>query len=159
MQTFLPFEDFEASVRCLDWRRCGKQRAEGKQILIALSVKNRWSSHRATRMWRGYEDALKHYVNVTIAEWIRRGRNNNMPFYEVPDSFDMPPWLGDEDFHATHRARLLYKAPEHYSQFGWTEDPIEAGYLWPEVLETGEIAWTDMRVITEHPRRGRSLVR
>lgn len=36
MQTFLPYPDFELSVRALDNRRLGKQRVEAKQILLTL---------------------------------------------------------------------------------------------------------------------------
>ena len=33
MQTFLPYPDFKQSAACLDYRRLGKQRVEGVQIL------------------------------------------------------------------------------------------------------------------------------
>jgi hypothetical protein len=39
----------------------------------------------------------------------------------------------------SHRAALLYKLPEHYSQFGWTEDP-KVAYLWPEKQEVCGLA-------------------
>lgn len=41
-----------------------------------------------------------------------------------------PRWLGDARFHASHRAALLAKAPEHYGAFGWRERPAIA-YRWP----------------------------
>ena len=37
MQTFLPYESFEESASVLDWRRLGKQRVEGMQIINAIS--------------------------------------------------------------------------------------------------------------------------
>ena len=58
MQTFLPYRSMSESVRCLDYRRLGKQRVEAFQILNALAGKSKgWTSHPATKMWRGYETA------------------------------------------------------------------------------------------------------
>ena len=42
----------------------------------------------------------------------------------------MPSWLGDLDFHASHRSNLLRKDPEWYGQFGWN-DPHDLPYVWP----------------------------
>ena len=40
-------------------------------------------------MWRGYEDALKAYLNACIDEWVRRGYRNQMERMEhVPDPPD-----------------------------------------------------------------------
>jgi len=36
VQTFLPYPDFKQSAACLDYRRLGKQRVEGVQILKAI---------------------------------------------------------------------------------------------------------------------------
>jgi hypothetical protein len=48
----------------------------------------------------------------------------------------MPPWLGDEAFHAAHRSNLLRKAPEYYRSF-WPEEPDDLEYVWP-VIEIQE---------------------
>ena len=105
MQTFLPYESFEKSAKVLDWRRLGKQRVEGMQIINAINNPNPqgWKNHPATIMWTPYVDALKHYTNVMIREWISRGYNNNMEFYDVDELindddtltsyfFDRPLW-------------------------------------------------------------------
>lgn len=42
----------------------------------------------------------------------------------------MPPWLGDEALHASHRSNLIRKDPEWYGRFGWTEPP-DLPYVWP----------------------------
>ncbi len=74
MQTFLPYPCFIESAKCLDFRRLGKQRVESKQLLNALEIrksgiaKGGWVNHPATVMWEGYEDALKHYMNIMIIE-------------------------------------------------------------------------------------------
>jgi len=74
MQTFLPYPDFAASLRVLDYRRLGKQRVEAFQLLRAISGKGSgWSNHPAAIMWRGYDNALKEYHNLAIDEWVQRG--------------------------------------------------------------------------------------
>lgn len=71
MQTFLPIADFEQSLKCLDYRRLGKQRVEAKQILNVLSPdydKKGWRNHPAVLMWKGYEESLKYYYNLCVYE-------------------------------------------------------------------------------------------
>ena len=69
------------------------------------------------------------YHNKIIEEWISRGYRNSMKII-VPDIAPIPPyWLGNSDFHASHRSNLLRKDPEHYSQFGWTESD-DLPYVW-----------------------------
>ena len=136
MQTFLPHESFEKSAQVLDWRRLGKQRVEGMQIINAITGKKRkdgkpykgWINHPCSVMWKDYVPALKHYSNVIIQEWITRGYNNNMEFYDT-GKIIMPDWIGNEKFHSSHRANLLRKDFDYYSQFGWTENP-ERPYVW-----------------------------
>lgn len=133
MQTFLPYENFSESLRCLDYRRLGKQRVEAMQILNALQpgyTQKGWVNHPATKMWRGYEEALKMYMNMCIEEWVNRGYNNNMEIVKIAKDVTMPPWLGNEDFHASHRSNLLRKDLEYYSQFNWSE-PDDLPYIWP----------------------------
>ena len=131
MQTFLPYPDFQASASALDYSRCGKQRTETFQILLAnrdeWAIEERkrraeagiirgtdpmyssWANHPAAKMWVGYGDALRHYLNVFIQEWVSRGYNNTMSFAPVPDEVVYPDWLGDDEVHASHRSRLLFK--------------------------------------------------
>lgn len=137
MNTFLPYADFRMSAACLDYKRCGKQRAEAKQILNIVSgnrTTGGWINHPAVLMWKGYPDALRLYLKCFIEEWISRGYNNYMeiPIIDLEEekAIEMPHWLGDERLHASHRSNLLRKDPEYYAQFGWTEGP-SLGYYWP----------------------------
>lgn len=126
MNTFLPYEDFEASARVLDSKRLGKQRIEARQILRALRGQSAgWRHHPAVRIWRGYEDALAAYYNAVLREWTARGYRNTMPFEPAPVRCVLPPWLGSPAVHAAYRARLLAKDPAWYGQFGWTEEPAD----------------------------------
>ena len=149
MQTFLPDENYEESARILDWRRLGKQRVEGMQIINAIENPNKqgWQNHPATIMWTPYISALKLYTNVMITEWIRRGYNNNMEYYddylEGLSIEGVPRW--PEEFYSSHRANLLRKDYEYYSQFKWREDP-NGPYVWhdkeglwyEQIVGTGE---------------------
>lgn len=151
MQTFLPFEDFYKSISCLDYQRLGKQRVEAFQLLIvngdewALAerqwridqglmknspLKSGWVNHPAAIMWRGYDEALRLYLNTAIIEWVHRGYNNTMRKAPTSSKIEMPPWVGWSEFHASHRANLLRKNPTYYGQFGWKEDP-GLPYIWP----------------------------
>ena len=133
MQTFLPYSDFEATAQCLDRARLGKQRVETLQLLKALTQGGGWRNHPAAKMWAGYEQALVLYGLCICAEWKARGYKDTCEgkilAYERGELI-LPPWLGDERFHASHRAALLCKDHAHYEQFGWAETP-EISYIWP----------------------------
>lgn len=139
MQTFLPLPSFEESLSVLDDRRLGKQRVEAFQIHRALTIPgSRWVSHPAVKMWRGYEIALLHYMNLAISTWSAWGFANTMRQVEIdPSAIIIPWWFGMDKFHASHRANLLRKDPEYYSQFGWKENPSNH-YFWPRTEEREE---------------------
>jgi hypothetical protein len=132
MQTFLPYPDFEKCAQCLDSRRLGNQRLEALIILRTLRRRGPqgWRHHPAVKMWKGYEDALAHYLNCMIDEWIRRGYRNTIRRRRVQRPITMPRWLGDERLHASHRSNLLRKDPAWYGRFGWKEQP-GLPYFWP----------------------------
>ena len=132
MQTFLPYKSFKKSLKTLDYRRLGKQRVEAYQVLNVLLGRTQtkgWRNHPITKMWKGYENALKHYLNLCIEEWMERGYNNTMNFEPIEGDIVYPHWLGNESFHSSHRANLLRKDYEYYSQFGWDEDSTNP-YTW-----------------------------
>ncbi len=149
MQTFLPHPDFEASARTLDQRRLGKQRVEALQLLNALTVPGHgWRNHPAALMWRGYEEALVRYGIDMCDVWCELGfqdtcagkladaaqerlglrRVRTQP--ELEAAGELPPWLGNEDLHRSHRASLLRKDPEHYEP-RFDDHPDDADYVWP----------------------------
>ena len=148
VNTFLPFADFEQSMRVLDGRRLLKQRVEAQQVLNALikvndhsesnSKKRGWVNHPVVKMWRGYEEALKQYINCAIIESERRGYKNKMPKHVVSmdgigDKVEKPWWFGWPLFHQSHQASLLRKDPKYYAT-SFPDLPAEMkdrGYLWP----------------------------
>lgn len=137
MQTFVPCISFDESAKCLDYRRLGKQRVETLQILNALTNPGYgWANHPATKMWRGHESGLCAYGLAICSEWISRGYKdtcyNKIKNITEPDLHDLPPWWGDDRVHSSHRANLLRKLPQHYSQYGWTESH-DMPYYWPSI--------------------------
>jgi hypothetical protein len=129
----------------LDDRRLGKQRVETLQVLRALvfpSYKG-WKNHPATRMWRGFTAALVAYGLAVCAEWTRRGRADAVAATllefsggTAPDieslrrSGALPPWLGLEELHVSHRSALVRKLPEHYRRY-FPGVPDDLPYVWP----------------------------
>jgi len=144
MQTFLPLPTFAACAAALDDRRLGKQRVETLQILRALVWPSYgWQRHPAVAMWRGFVPALAAYGVAVCAEWRLRGRADAvLPALleftggRVPREADLaardllPPWLGDEELHRSHRSALVRKDPDHYRPlFG--DVPADLPYVWP----------------------------
>lgn len=131
LQTFLPYPNFANSAMVLDRKRLNQQVNEARQILSAIQNGGGWRNHPAVRMWRGHETALRFYHDVMLREWYRRGYAGDRTQYLPPlEAIVMPPWLGGEAFHASHRSQLLAKDPAHYAQFGWEDEPGQP-YIWP----------------------------
>lgn len=140
MQTFLPDKFYPYSARYLDNKRLGKQRVETLQILNTLSGRSKgWKYHPAVRMWKNFEQQLVIYGLVVCGEWISRGFKDTCKqkiieykylYFDFKTINCCPPWLGDERFHSSHRAALLKKNFEWYSQFNWKEEPV-INYYWP----------------------------
>ena len=145
MITFLPTPDFAESVAMLDSKRLGNQRVEARMILRWLRNPHTYPRQQNagyTIMWKGYEDALCLYYNACCEEWARRGGRNIVCQPEPVNARNakLPPWLGDDKLHMTHRSALLYKLYDHYEQYGWAKeisDP-KVDYLWPRPVEGKE---------------------
>ena len=58
MNTFLPFESFENSLKCLDKKRLNKQNVESYQM-----INGQWKHHPCFKMWQVNVYSLKHYFN------------------------------------------------------------------------------------------------
>ena len=148
MQTFLPFPDFDRSAQALDNRRLGKQRVEALQILRALTYPTYgWKNHPAVLMWAGYEEALVAYALAVCREWCGRGFADTVVSTIGTDAAAvgldrirtqeelaavgaLPPWLGDEAVHRSHRSALLRKDPESYRPL-FPDEPDDLPYHWP----------------------------
>ena len=149
MQTFLPYPGFLASAGALDQKRLGKQRVETVQVLRGLTVPTYgWRHHPAVKMWIGYEEALVRYGLDICAVWTATGRADTTAATLLADleatrgittirtqqdlaaAGELPPWLGDEALHLSHRSALFRKDPDFYRPlFG--EVPGDLPYVWP----------------------------
>ncbi|WP_329333811.1 MSMEG_6728 family protein [Streptomyces sp. NBC_01352] len=156
MQTFLPYPDFRASALVLDRRRLGKQRVEALQVLRGLIVPGYgWRHHQAVRMWAGYEEALVRYGLEVCKVWCEHGHQDSCSVTLVTDlrairpgasvrdqvplgaAGELPPWLGDDAFHRSHRSALVRKDPTTYAPL-FPDVPDDLPYLWPTSDRTGD---------------------
>ncbi|GAA2454187.1 MSMEG_6728 family protein [Streptomyces glaucus] len=155
MQTFLPYPDFRASALVLDRRRLGKQRVESLQVLRGLTVPGYgWRRHPAVRMWAGYEEALVRYGLEICKVWREHGHQDSCaaslvaglaafrpgPIRAQPqlaDAGELPPWLGDDAFHHSHRSALVRKDPATYAPL-FPGVPDDLPYVWPASDRTAD---------------------
>lgn len=149
MQTFLPYPGFRESALVLDRRRLGKQRVEALQVLRGLIVPGYgWRRHPAVRMWTGYEEALVRYGLEICRVWRERGHQDScaatlvadlavvrpgLPVRDQPElarAGELPPWLGDDALHRSHRSALVRKEPAVYGKL-FPGAPDDLPYVWP----------------------------
>lgn len=156
MQTFLPYQDFEACAKSLDQKRLGKQRVENLQILEAMSgyklhagsmprrdwriekrTKMAWQNHPCLDLWRGHEKLFRDYQYWITTEWISRGYTDtcwekfNFLWNHVYEGDDdsLPDWYGDLPFHQMFQSLLRRKDPGHYNrEFPGVPDSIPFNY-------------------------------
>jgi hypothetical protein len=145
VQTFLPYPDFAATAAVLDARRLGKQRVEALQVFRALRIPGYgWRHHPVVRMWTGYDEALVRYGLVMCATWRAAGRADTVaatltneygaPVREQPVLAavgELPPWLGWEPLHRSHRSALMRKDPAFYQPRFGRQVPTDLPYEWP----------------------------
>jgi pyrimidine dimer DNA glycosylase len=123
---------------------------ETLQIVRALTRPGYgWRHHPAVRMWRGHEEALGAYGIAVCREWQRRGYADTCeakimdelgaagitgpvrPVEELGRAGQLPPWLGDEKLHRSHRSALVRKDPDFYRpRLG--DVPPDLPYVWPD---------------------------
>ena len=148
MQTFLPYPDFERSARVLDRKRLGKQRVETIQVVRALTRPGYgWGNHPAVLMWSGFEEALGRYGFACCKAWTELGFGDTCALTIATDlravgiesvrtqavlaaEDGLPPWLGQEAVHRSHRSALVRKDPDHYRPL-FPDVPDDLSYVWP----------------------------
>lgn len=135
MMTFIVFGDFVINATFLDNKRLGKQRVEAMQLIDAIEKGTAWKKHPAAVSWKNHVDGLKYYANCIINEWIKRGFNNTMEFYVLPETVILPWWTQWSPLHHSHRAMLIRKDPFFYKD-KFDVDPLfwNFGYIWPNKI-------------------------
>ena len=172
MQTFLPHADFERSARTLDGKRLGKQRVETIQIVRALTRSGYgWGNHPAVLMWKGFEEALGRYGFACCEAWVELGFGDTCALTIATDlraagiedvrtqpelavAGALPPWLGDDAVHRSHRSALVRKDPEHYRSL-FPDVPDDLPYVWP-VRSASVLAAEQRRAETLARRQSRA---
>ena len=175
MQTFLPYADFERSARVLDAKRLGKQRVETIQVVRALTQPGYgWANHPAVLMWKGFEEALGRYGFTCCEVWVELGFGDtcaatigaDLRAYgveqvrtqeELAAAGALPPWLGDEAVHLSHRSALVRKDPDRYRPL-FPDAPDDLPYLWP-VRSPAVLEAEARKAANEVRRRERALER
>jgi hypothetical protein len=133
-----------------------------------------WANHPAVLMWRGYEEALGRYGFVCCAVWSELGYGDTCQVTiatdlrsagigpvrtqdELAAAGALPPWLGDEDLHRSHRSALVRKDPEHYRPL-FPDIPDDLPYVWP-VRSEAAVAAEQRKIENAERRRQRALER
>lgn len=99
-----------------------------------------WKNHPCRQMWytkgsHDYANALVQYGIAVCKEWRSRGYKDTClekisEHYDSNASDEMPPWLGREDLHRSHRSMLVQKDPEYYKEI-WPREDESLEYVWP----------------------------
>jgi hypothetical protein len=169
--SFLPYADFQKTAEVLDMRRLGSSKNEAKIMINTLLGKSKgWASHPATLSYVGHVDALKLYFNIILQEWLKRGYNSEMKFFDLSDhlkvksklpkkfrplcknykiqdyDIEMPWFIGNDDYHYSHQAMLYRKKPDFY-KFDYPTKFNTKGYYWPKANKTFEIYSTNGKYI------------
>ena len=137
MQSFSPLYTYEDCAEVLDNKRCFKNALEAYQVLRVIRgvTSKGWINHPVTKMWAKNPNSYVEYALCFTNEWRKRGFKTTLDdklkgLYVLGENNDKPKWWGLELFHSSHRQTLLSKNFDHYSRFGWKENPIYE-YWWP----------------------------
>ena len=163
VNTFIIVPDIVKTAQLLDTKRLGKQRIEALEIINCLEefdktgkITSKWGNHPVVKCWMGFTNHLKVYYNIILREWINRGYNNNMEFYQIENEnlyhivpcnfhnnsivfcgtynyYSFPFWVAFYPFYMSHQASLCRKYPKYYSSLLREELNyfLEIGYFWP----------------------------
>ncbi len=99
-------------------------------------------------MWAGYEEALVRYGLDVCRVWREYGHQDGCAATlvaglaaarpgavvrgqaELAAAGELPPWLGDEALHRSHRSALVRKDPDRYAPL-FPGVPDDLPYVWP----------------------------
>lgn len=96
------------------------------------NVSKGFMHHPASAMWFGYEDALCAYINAHIDEWVRRGCQNTMYWYDI-QTYVKPWWISDEIVQ-NHRISMAYREIERKEKL-WYMDEERFGRMFIDLYD------------------------
>ena len=139
--------DWVLTALQLDNARHNKQITEALQIYTAIiDPEYGWQKHPTVNRWRPNKEALLVYGMIMYAIWrkklhdgLRGGKLDHKSgekifelLNKITTKIQYPEW--PEEVYASHRACLLAKDYDYYSQFGWKEKPTPpVNGKWPYV--------------------------
>ncbi len=143
--------------RC--WKQVVEAKQIIECLTDVTSKSHRYINHPAVQMWVGYEDLLKHYYNMFLLHCKKVHKINTTLHYQYctfsnpefidgdgeilnfikwedyrynANNYPFPFWLDNENFHRSHRARLIEKNREFYlPKFPEDENYNGGRYWWP----------------------------
>jgi hypothetical protein len=133
-----------------------------------------WANHPAVLMWKGFEEALGRYGFTCCQAWTELGFGDSCALTIATDlraagidtvrtqaelalADALPPWLGDEALHRSHRSALVRKDQAHYRPL-FPDIPDDLPYVWP-VRSEAVIAAGQRKAANELRRQERALER
>jgi len=136
MITLLPFPNFSASLNLLDDDTLLEVRDSSFSMLNGIlrnytmnCLEDEWDCMVS---WINCEATLSHYVASSAAIADYRGLTSDIwkEVYELAVEYklgaEFPPlWVGEKRIHSNHRAYLLYKNPDFYKKYSWSEVPTD----------------------------------
>jgi hypothetical protein len=128
MITYVPFPSFTRSVIVLSDKHLNVVREGSLEILYTLWKELGQNLHEDVpelMRWKRYEGALIQYARATDEEWRQRqsglvGVKSVMDWLDLyrdlfpAESWQMPLWFGNADFHRAERELLYAADPVHY---------------------------------------------
>jgi len=146
MILFCPYPNFAASAYVMSAKDLFDSRMACVRMLRCFYPDNHYNRYREApigRAWKGYQASLYFYLQILENEWEKRQYKDQ---FVLPKTFEdcekwrftneclhvieQPPWLGWEELHSSHRARLLWSDYQWYRMFGWKEKPFPT-VVWP----------------------------
>lgn len=111
MNTVHPFASFTESAQVLNNAQLWQQCLQAKQLLMVLEGTLKINpGYALLQRWSGYEDALALYGWVMCTEMRARGFSCRLRAFfgrRMPRAdFELPEWLGDEEFHEEEAEKL-----------------------------------------------------
>lgn len=134
--TLMPSIGFHKSLVLIDDARLSKQRQDVLRILRGIMGEEPW--HISHAGWEGYEYTLGVFGMSACSVWQnQRGHRDSIAFQlheileGVPHDLVQPPWIGDLNFHRSHRSYLVRRMPEFYAE-KFPNNPEGMPLLWPQ---------------------------
>jgi hypothetical protein len=150
--TWLPSPGFQESAELLEGEDLADSISNGLLTLEILTNPTFPGQNTSlAHMWRGYEAALRTYIDILVDEMRSRPQEDDeyaqesankilghlealYPMKGITRMIQYPQWLGSPGFHQSHQANLVCLNSQYYSQYKWKQQECEL--VWPISLKS-----------------------